>query len=106
MHDLNPDAFRRTIIRAKSVAYAGYLYLETFTSRDQVIPPPRQPELDSTRPVDRSAGSGAAGASGQGCGPGGGLNPGQLTPDQSPRPGRADDATIPAEPDRRGSGRR
>jgi hypothetical protein len=44
MHDLNPGAFRRTIIRAKSVTYAGYLYLGTFTSRDQAIPSPRQPE--------------------------------------------------------------
>ena len=43
MHDLNPDAFRRTIIRAKGIAYAGYLFQGTFISRDYVIPPPRQP---------------------------------------------------------------
>jgi hypothetical protein len=26
LHDLNPQAFRRTIIRSKGVSYVGYLY--------------------------------------------------------------------------------
>ncbi|MBV9448599.1 MAG: hypothetical protein JO345_22155 [Streptosporangiaceae bacterium] len=34
--DLNPESFRRTTIKAKGMAYAGYLYQDNFSPRDQV----------------------------------------------------------------------
>ncbi len=34
--DLNPEAFRRAAIKAKGIAYTGYLYQDNFGPRDQV----------------------------------------------------------------------
>jgi hypothetical protein len=42
LHDLNPEAFRRTIIRAKGITYAAYLYQGIFAPDDHMIPAPRQ----------------------------------------------------------------
>lgn len=44
LHDLRPEAFHRTIIRAKGTTYVGYLCHDTFTSPDHAAPgPQRQP---------------------------------------------------------------
>ncbi len=42
LQDLNPEAFRRTVIRAKGVAYAGYLYQDILAPLDRLVPAPRQ----------------------------------------------------------------
>lgn len=38
LRDLNPDAFRRTIVRAKGTTYVGYLYQEISVPHDRAIP--------------------------------------------------------------------
>jgi hypothetical protein len=42
LHDLNPEAFRRVITRAKGIPYVGYLYQDNFGVRN-CIPSPREP---------------------------------------------------------------
>jgi hypothetical protein len=37
LRDLNPDAFRRTIVRAKGITYVGYLYQGIFVPHDRVM---------------------------------------------------------------------
>jgi hypothetical protein len=43
LHNLDPEAFRRVIIRAKDISYVGYLYQENFGVWNCVIPSPREP---------------------------------------------------------------
>jgi len=43
LRDLNPEAFRRIIIRAKGISYVGYLCQEGFGMQNYVIPAPREP---------------------------------------------------------------
>ena len=44
LHDLNPQAFRRTVIKTKGVSYVGYLYQGVFETRDgKVVAPQAQP---------------------------------------------------------------
>lgn len=45
LHDLNPGAFRRAIIRAKGVSYVGYLYQDIFVTPDSVIPELREQSI-------------------------------------------------------------
>ncbi|GEM_PF-1077575 len=42
LQGLSPEAFRRTVIRAKGVTYLGYLYQDIFVPRDHVVPLRRQ----------------------------------------------------------------
>ena len=37
LRDLDPDAFRRTIVRAKGTSYVGYLYQDVLVPHDRVI---------------------------------------------------------------------
>jgi hypothetical protein len=43
LHDLNPEAFRRRIIRAKGISYVGYLYQDNLEMQDSIVPAPREP---------------------------------------------------------------
>lgn len=38
LHNLNPEAFRRTVVRAKGISYVGYLYQGMFGTRDCEVP--------------------------------------------------------------------
>jgi hypothetical protein len=38
LHDLHPEAFRRTTIRAKGITYVGYLCQDTFPPPDHAVP--------------------------------------------------------------------
>jgi class 3 adenylate cyclase len=42
LNNLNPEAFRRVIIRAKGSSYTGYLYQGTFATQNYMVPPPRE----------------------------------------------------------------
>lgn len=41
--DLNPEAFRRTTIKAKGNAYVGYLYQDIIAPRERMVPARQQP---------------------------------------------------------------
>jgi hypothetical protein len=43
LHDLNPEAFRRIIIRTKGISYVGYLCQEIFGTQNYLVPAPREP---------------------------------------------------------------
>jgi hypothetical protein len=38
LHDLDPEAFRRVIIRAKGISYVGYLYQDNLEVQDRIVP--------------------------------------------------------------------
>ena len=42
LHDLNPETFHRTIIRAKGVSYIGYLYQAVLAAQDCLVPAPQE----------------------------------------------------------------
>jgi hypothetical protein len=42
LRDLDPETFRRTVIRAKGITYIGYLYQDDFIARDHAVPTLRQ----------------------------------------------------------------
>jgi class 3 adenylate cyclase len=45
LHSMNPEAFRRAIVRTKGVSYIGYLYQDTLATQDHRIPLPRVPKV-------------------------------------------------------------
>jgi hypothetical protein len=47
LHDLHPEIFRRTIIRAKGTTYVAYLCQDTFTPPDYAIPGSRRQPVNA-----------------------------------------------------------
>jgi class 3 adenylate cyclase len=45
LHGMNPEAFRRTIIRAKGVPYVGYLYKDALATHNHKIPLEWEPKV-------------------------------------------------------------
>lgn len=50
LRDLNPDAFRRTTIRAKGITYVGHLYQDKLVLRDPVVPAGRRQPISASLP--------------------------------------------------------